>query len=237
MSKRNLLLASSSNCHPHDYLLHIEDVIRELFQGVDEVLFVPFARPSGLSHDEYTAVAAKGFAKFGLKVRGLHEFADPITAVKNAQGMFTGGGNTFVLLSELYRQELLKPMRNQILEGTPYLGTSAGSNIAGMTIGTSNDMPIVYPPSFAALSIIPLNLNPHFPALPPDPTHKGETREDRIHEFHLYNEQPVIAIREDSALRIQGDSMRLCGTRPAMLFKPQFAPEEIAQDAELSHLL
>lgn len=215
-----LLLASSSHCHPHGYLDHCEPEVRALFSGVSDVLFVPYARPSGRSHAEYTGAARKRFEQMGPRLRGIHECADPRRAVAEAEGIFVGGGNTFVLLRDLYWHGLIEPLRRRLAEGAPYLGTSAGSNVAGPTIGTLNDMPIVHPPSFAALAVVPFNINPHFPLAKPDPTHKGETREDRIAEFHVFNTQPVVALYEDGMLRVAGSHITLIGERPALLFQP-----------------
>jgi dipeptidase E len=217
---QQLLLVSSSRCHPHGYLEHCESEIRQLFAAASEVLFVPYARPSGHSHDEYTDVARERFQQMGLSVRGVHEFADPRTAVAQAQGVFIGGGNTFVLLRDLYAHNLIPVLRERIAAGMPYMGTSAGSNMAGLSIGTSNDMPIVHPPSFEALGVVPFNLNPHYPSAPPDPNHKGETRDDRIAEFHVFNSQPVVALYEDGMLRVNGPDVQLIGQRHALLFRP-----------------
>jgi dipeptidase E len=217
---RRLLLISSSRCHPHGYLDHCEAEMRRLFSGAGEVLFVPYARPSGSTHEHYTAVARGRFEKMELGLRGVHEFADPRGAVAAAEGVFIGGGHTFVLLRSLYEHDLVEELRNRIAAGMPYAGTSAGSNVAGLSIGTSNDMPIVHPPSFAALGVLPFNINPHYPHTPPDPTHRGETREDRIREFHCFNTQPVVALHEDGMLRIDGPAITLVGQRHALVFRP-----------------
>lgn len=217
---QRLLLVSSSRCHPHKYLDHCEAEMRRLFAGVREVLFVPYARPSGNTHDQYTAVARGRFEKMGFGLRGVHESADPRAAVAAAEGVFIGGGNTFVLLRDLYEHDLVEELRKRIAAGMPYAGTSAGSNVAGLSIGTSNDMPIVHPPTFAALGVVPFNINPHYPHTPPDPTHRGETRKDRIREFHFFNTQPVIALHEDGMLRIEGPAITLVGHRDALLFRP-----------------
>ena len=218
--QRQLLLVSSSRCHPYEYLDHCEAELLRLFAGVSEVLFVPYARPAGLTYEAYTATARDGFEKMAIGLRGIHEFPDPRAAVAEAEGVFIGGGNSFVLLRELYHFDLLTMLRQRIASGMPYMGTSAGSNVAGVTIGTSNDMPIVHPPSFDALGVVPFNLNPHYPSAKPDPTHRGETRDDRIHEFHCFNTLLVVALHEDGMLRVDGDSAHLIGEREALLFRP-----------------
>ena len=223
-----MLLVSSSRCHPHGYLEHCEEELRRLFHGITEIVFVPYARPAGSTHDAYTRLARERFEQMGFGLRGIHEFDSPRQAVEEAQGIFTGGGNTFVLLRDLYANDLIDPLRERINSGMPYMGTSAGSNIAGMSIGTSNDMPIVHPPSFDALNVVPFNLNPHFPKTKPDPTHRGETREDRIGEFHCFNEQPVIALYEDGMLRVEKDDVTLVGESDAIVFRPQSVVESIS---------
>ncbi len=230
---RRLLLASSSQCHPTGYLDHCADAMSWLFGNVSEVLFVPYARPAGASHEQYTAVARERLQAMGWRVAGIHQFEDPRRAVESAEAFFIGGGNTFVLLRELYQQRLLEVLRDRILHGAPYLGTSAGSNVAGLSVGTSNDMPIVHPPSFAALGLVPFNLNPHFPAVPPDPTHRGETREQRIAEFHFFNSQPVVALHEDGMLLVEGDHIALRGVRPAYVFQAGAPPRTLAPEARL----
>jgi len=220
----NLLLVSSSRCHPYDYLDHCESEVRGLFDGVSEVVFVPYARPGGATHDEYTVSARERFGRMGFGLRGVHEFEDPAAAIGEAQGVFIGGGNTFVLLKELYRTNVLAVLRERVLKGMPYMGTSAGSNVAGLSIGTSNDMPIAYPPSFEAMGVVPFNINPHYPAAPVDPTHRGESRQDRLQEFHVFNDQPVMALHEDGMLRVRDDQMTLSGERPGIWFRANAEP-------------
>jgi len=222
-----LLLISSSRCHPHGYLDHCEDRLQQLFDGIGEVLFVPYARPAGCSHAEYTGMARKRFAKMGIGIKGASECDDPARAATEAEGVFIGGGNTFVLLRDMYDNGLVDVLRERIAEGMPYAGTSAGSNVAGMSIGTSNDMPIVHPPSFAAIGAVPFNINPHYPREKPDPKHKGETRDDRIREFHFFNPQPVVALHEDGMLRIDGDQIELIGDRQALIFRQGEKAEEV----------
>lgn len=229
MTTKKILLASTSTVYGGTYLSYLRDEIADFFQGIDEILFVPYARPSGISHDEYTQVAQKGFSSVGKKIVGLHTFAQPEKALKQAQAIFTGGGNTFLLVTQLYQLNLMDVLRDVAQSGTPYMGTSAGSNIAGQTMQTTNDMPIVYPPSFKTLGLVPFNLNPHY--LDPDPTskHKGETRETRIKEFHTLNETPVVGLREGSWIRIENNEIILKGNLTARLFLQGKQPEEVSK--------
>lgn len=225
---RNLLLVSSSRCHPAEYLDHCSGEMAHLFSDIDEIVFVPYARPGGITHDEYTQSVRERFADIGISVRGIHEFARPAEEMDSARGVFIGGGNSFVLLKAMYENRLMEALRQLIQRGIPYMGTSAGSNIAGLTIGTSNDMPIVHPPTLDALGVVSFNINPHYPAAAPDPTHCGETRDDRIGEFHCFNDQPVLALHEDGMLSVEGSEMRLIGKRPAYVFRAGRAnPERV----------
>lgn len=213
-----LLTASTSTVYGSGYLEYIlDDAVR--FLDTDEIIFIPYARPSGVTYDEYTEAPRKAFATKGINVKGLHEFENPKEAILNAKAIFTGGGNTFLLLKTLYELDLMNSLREAISNGVPYMGSSAGSNITGMSIGTTNDMPIVYPPSFEALGFLPFNLNPHY--LDPDlnSTHKGETRETRIKEFHKFNPQPVLGLREGSWLEVQNGKIELKGDLTARLFQ------------------
>ncbi|TRO65596.1 dipeptidase PepE [Christiangramia sabulilitoris] len=230
------ILASTSTLHNQEYLEYLLPYLPDLFKNVQEILFIPFARPGGISHDEYTARAAEAFSKAGIKVKGVHEYNDPVEAVRNAEGIFTGGGNTFLLVSELYRNKLMNVIREVVKNGTPYMGTSAGTNIAGLSMQTTNDMPIVYPPSFQTLSLVPFNINPHY--LDPDPNseHKGETRETRIKEFHGLNSQPVIGLREGSWLEIKDNKVTLKGMLQARVFKKEKLPFEIETETDLTDL-
>ncbi|PHR14885.1 MAG: dipeptidase PepE [Aequorivita sp.] len=232
---KNLLIASTSTVYGGEYLDYLTEEIAELFKDSEEVIFIPYARPGGISHDEYTEKAAKKFQKIGKKLIGLHTFENPAEALKNAKGAFTGGGNTFVLVSALYRLEIMQPLREAIFNGLPYLGTSAGSNICGVSMQTTNDMPIVYPPSFKTLGVIPFNLNPHY--LDPDPNskHMGETRETRIAEFHTQNTIPVIGLREGSWLRVNGDEIILKGKLKARVFEQNKEPYELETGTEFSN--
>ena len=230
---KNLVIASTSTIYGGEYLDYLTDEIAELFKDTEEVIFIPYARPGGISHDEYTETAAKAFQKVGKKLIGVHTFDNPVEAIKNAKGAFTGGGNTFVLVSALYRLEIMQPLREAIFNGLPYLGTSAGSNICGVSMQTTNDMPIVYPPSFKTLGVIPFNLNPHY--LDPDTNskHMGETRETRIAEFHTQNTIPVIGLREGSWLRVKDDEIILKGALKARVFEQGKEPYEVQSGATL----
>lgn len=233
---KKLLLASTSTLHGEAYLEYLLPYISEFFKDKKQVIFIPYARPGGITHKAYTETASKAFEKIGIEIRGLHEFNNPKTAIMEAEGIFTGGGNTFLLVRELYKHDLLGPIKDVVVGGTPYMGTSAGTNIAGLSMQTTNDMPIVYPPSFKTLGLVPFNINPHY--LDPDPnsTHKGETRETRIKEFHTLNTQPVIGLREGSWLEATGDKISLKGKLPARIFKAENVPYEVETGTELSEL-
>jgi len=233
---KNLIIASTSTIFGGEYLDYLLEEMSQFYLGKQEVLFIPYARPGGISHDEYTSKAAKAFAKINISLRGIHTFADPIKAINEVQGVFTGGGNTFVLVSELYRNKLMQPIRDAIFNGLSYMGTSAGSNICGVSMQTTNDMPIAYPPSFKTLGAIPFNINPHY--LDPDPSskHMGETRETRINEFHTQNTLPVVGLREGSWLHVSGDSILLKGTLPARVFEKGCEPQEIPSGTNLKDL-
>lgn len=233
---KKIIIASTSTLHNGGYLEYLFPVLRTHFEGVKNLLFIPYARPSGLTHSAYTEKVREAFAKIDINVKGIHEFENAIDAIENAEGIFTGGGNTFVLVSELYKHQLLDVIVKAVKNGTPYLGTSAGSNICGLTMGTTNDMPVVYPPNFRTLGLVSFNINPHY--LDPDTnsTHMGETRETRIKEFHFYNPQPVLGLREGSWLEVKGESIKLKGTLTARLFKQNQTPIEIESETELKDL-
>ncbi len=223
----NLLIVSTSSIHGKPYLSYLEDEVKSFFQGKN-ILFIPYARPGGMSWDAYTALATERFLQWGFNMTGLHTHDNLEQALKEADGVFTGGGNTFVLVKTLYELNLMNPLREAVKNGLHYMGSSAGSNLTGLTVRTTNDMPIVYPPSFDALQLVPFNINPHY--LDPDPssTHMGETRETRINEFHHFNDQPVIGLREGSWLRCEGDRLELKGPLNARVFKKGEDPTERA---------
>lgn len=221
-----LLVISTSTIYGSGYLEYIREEILDFLQ-TDELLFVPFARPSGISYDDYTNNVVNALNPFGINVTGLHSYENPKEAIKNAKAIFIGGGNTFLLLKTLYELDLVQSLRDVVANGTPYMGSSAGSNMTGLTIGTTNDMPIVYPPSFDALQFLPFNINPHY--LDPDVNskHKGETRETRINEFHQFNKQTVVGLREGSWLRVENGKIELKGELTARIFNKNQKPIEI----------
>ena len=225
---KNLIIASTSTIHGGKYLNYLKEELYTHFSNISELLFIPYARPGGISHDKYTAIANEFFNTIGVKVKGIHEFNTPKDAIKNAEGIFTGGGNTFVLVKQLYHFDILPLLKQVILNGTPYLGSSAGSNICGLTAHTTNDMPIVLPKSLKTLGLVPFNINPHY--LDPDPNskHMGETRETRIKEFMNYNPQPVVGLREGSWIKVNGDDMVLGGQLNARVFASLNEISEVA---------
>ncbi|GGW72464.1 dipeptidase E [Winogradskyella epiphytica] len=233
---KSIIIASTSTIHGSGYLEYLLDELSQHFKSADEILFIPYARPGGISHDEYTEKASEAFKSIGKTVKGIHEFENPEKALENAQGIFVGGGNTFVLVNQLYKNKVLLPIKKAIEKGTPYLGTSAGSNICGLTMNTTNDMPIVYPPSFKTLGLVPFNINPHYLDPIEGNTHMGETRETRIKEFHAYNSQPVIGLREGSWIEVKGNQLTLKGALDARIFEYDKQPYEIGTDSELNFL-
>ncbi len=224
---KNLILASTSTVYGSGYLDYLKPTLIRHFNTISELLFIPYARPGGLTHDSYTEIVRNAFAGLQIAVRGIHEFQDPKVAVENAHGIFVGGGNTFVLVSQLYKHELMAPLKQAIEMGTPYLGTSAGTNICGISMQTTNDMPIVAVPSYQTLGCLPFNINAHYLDPDPESTHKGETREERIKEFHSFNNLPVLGLREGSWLEVDDQEIRLLGSLPLRLFKKEVSPVEV----------
>ena len=233
---KNILIASTSTLHNGSYLDYLLPELQLFFRNCTEIIFIPYARPSGISHDDYTQKVGEAFSKINIQVKGIHEFEDPISALENAKGIFTGGGNTFLLVSQLYKTKVIDVLEKVVKNGTPYLGTSAGSNICGLTMNTTNDMPIVYPPSFRTLGFVSFNINPHYLDPISGSTHMGETRETRINEFHQFNPQPVVGLREGSWLAVKGNSIKLKGSLTARIFKRNETPYEVAPETELNDL-
>jgi len=215
----NLLIASTSTIYGGKYLDYLTLNIQNIFNKINEVLFIPYARPSGMSHDAYTAVATKKFAEIGITIKGIHTCDNPKEAIAQAKGIFTGGGNTFLLVKQLYDNDLLDLLSSRIKSGLPYMGTSAGSNITGVSMHNTNDMPIVQVPDYKTLGVLPFNINPHYLDPAPDLLkHMGETRETRIKEYLHFNQTPVIALREGSWIEGKKDHLFLRGKQSARVY-------------------
>lgn len=231
---RNLLLVSSSTVHGTGYLQHCAEAARQLFAGCRCIAFVPYA---GFDRDGYATRVATRFAEWGLNVASVHAAASPAAAIERADGVFIGGGNTFRLVRDLHGCGLMEPIRRRVAAGIPYMGTSAGSNVACPTLCTTNDMPIVEPPSFAALDLVPFQINPHYLDPEPASTHMGESRDQRLVEYLEESDRPVVALREGAMLRIAGDSMTLLGDAGGRCFRRGAPVEELVRGADLSALL
>ncbi|MDQ6799770.1 MAG: dipeptidase PepE [Acidobacteriota bacterium] len=222
-----LLLISSSVVHGYGFLDHPEPDIRRFLKGKKRVAFVPFA---AFDHDAYTAKVSERFGRMGFNVV-------PVDQLDSADAIFVGGGNTFRLLKKLYDRNLLDTIRQRVRGGLPYIGSSAGSIVTCPTIRTTNDMPIVECPSLDAFGFIPFQINGHY--LDPDPnsTHKGETREDRLREFHEENTTPVVGLREGTMLLVEDESCTLLGLKPARIFRRGQQPIEVGQGKSLDEYL
>ncbi|WP_375239046.1 dipeptidase PepE [Aurantibacter sp.] len=230
---KRLIIASTSTLYNGNYLDYILPELNSFFKDVKTLLFIPFARPGGISHNDYTSKVQEAFNTINIKVEGLHTKTNIPEAILDAEAIFTGGGNTFVLLNNLYSNNCIEALQKAINNGTPYLGTSAGSNICGQNIKTTNDMPIIYPPSFEALKLINFNINPHYLDPNPNSEHMGETRETRIQEFHTQNKIPVIGLREGSWLEVKDSSIILKGKLPARIFEKDKMPYEIETESRI----
>ena len=221
--------------------LHSGGAFREAGKEVSDflgdtrrVLFIPYA-----IHDlnDYIEKVRGLMEPWGYTVDSAHEADDPREAVRGAEAIFVGGGNTFRLLNRMIAMDLMDPIRERVADGVPYMGSSAGSNMACPTVMTTNDMPIVYPPTFEALGIVPFQINPHYLDVDPDSTHKGETREQRLREYHEMNPLPVLGLREGSLVRQEGDELELRGTVGARLFHHGGDAEEYLPGDRLDFLL
>lgn len=229
----NIILASTSTLFGGNYLEYLQKEIQELFTGIEEIIFIPFARPGGISHEDYTNTARTFFSKLNIKVKGLHEFEDKMEAINLGRGFFTGGGNTFLLVKTLHEENLMTLLKENVEKGKPYLGSSAGSNIGGLNMKTTNDMPIVYPPSFETMGLVPFNINPHYLDVNADLKHNGETRETRIKEFLTQNDSKVIGLREGNWIRKLGTKITVEGNQLTRIFEKNKEPYEIEAGIEL----
>ena len=237
MPNRRLLLLSNSRNYGQGYLEHAEAEIKAfLGEQVRKVLFVPFAAVRS-TFDQFAESVGQRFNDFGYGLDSVHASADARRAVEGAEAIVVGGGNTFHLLHHLYARALLEPIRARIHAGVPYVGWSAGSNVACPTIKTTNDMPIIQPPSFDALGLVPFQINPHYLDAHPE-GHQGETREERLLEFIEVNPQvAVVGLREGSMLKVEGSTIRLIGDRAVRIFMHGTAPQEYDPQASLQFLI
>jgi dipeptidase E len=233
-AKERVLLISSSRVYGGGYLDHAESEIRDCLGNVGSVLFVPYAL---YDRGAYATLARERFKDMGYQLESVHEASDPASAVDNAEAVFIGGGNTFRLLKALYDYGLLVPIRRSVSGGMPYIGSSAGSNVACPTIKTTKDMPIVQPPSFDALALVSFQISPHYLDPDPDSTHMGETQEERIVQFLEENSATVVGLREGATLRVDRGSIVLRGIAGARIFRRRHEPVEVEPGANLDHLL
>jgi dipeptidase E len=231
---REALLISNSTSHGSGYLDHCEGEMLEFLGRTDEVLFIPYAIPD---MDRYSEKAVSRLEKMVGSAFSIHDSTDPREAIMRSEAVFIGGGNTFLLLKRLYDNDLVGLIRERVLSGMKYIGTSAGSNVACKTINTTNDMPIVQPPSFDAIGIVPFILNPHYIDPEAGSTHKGETRKQRIDQYHEIDGLPVIGLRESALLLIRGDEMELRGPTGARSFQRNQEPVDHGPGSDLSFFL
>jgi len=232
-----LLLISNSTNAGEEYLNYPKEEIRK-FLGNNKVtgLFIPYAGVT-ISFDDYAAKVKSRFNELGHDIRSIHEFNDPRKAVKEAEAIIVGGGNTFSLIKMIHDQHLIGPIREKVLNGTPYIGWSAGSNIACPTIKTTNDMPVAEPSGFNALNLVNFQINPHYLDGNPD-GHAGETREERILEFLMVNPNiAVLGLREGCMLRIEGEGMKLIGQKPVRIFSHGKEPYELYTEDDFNVFL
>lgn len=229
-----LLLISNSTAYGGGYLDHTESEIRDFLRRSAHVAFVPFA-----VHDRgaYTAKARARLERMGYSLISVHDVSNPRRLLEQVDCIFVGGGNTFRLLKGLYDSDLLKSIRSAVDRGIRYIGSSAGSIVASPSLRTTKDMPVVQPPSFDALGLVPFQISPHY--LDPDPnsTHMGETQEERILQFLEENEAPVVGLREGAMLRVENDVILLRGTSGARIFRRDETPLEVNPNSELQALL
>jgi dipeptidase E len=231
---KRLLLISTSTVHGTRYLEHAFEEITSLLGDVKRVLFIPYALKD---QDGYAARARHAFGELGYELESIHQVPDSATAIAQAQAIFVGGGNTFRLLKTLYDLRVMELLRSRVIDGIPYAGASAGSNLACPTIRTTNDMPIVEPPSLDALNLVPFQVNPHYIDADPASTHMGESRETRLREFHEENITPVIGLREGAMLRVEDDRVKLRGRAGARLFRCGQPAIELAPGSDLEGYL
>lgn len=233
-----LLLLSNSTNAGEEYLGWPREILKEFIQTnkISSCLFVPYAGVT-VTWDEYTTRVRAVFSIWGCELESVHTFSDPVEAVKKAECIVVGGGNTFRLVQMMHETEIMEAIRAKSLAGTPFIGWSAGSNVACPTLRTTNDMPIIQPASFNTLNLIPFQINPHYLDANPE-GHGGETREQRINEFQALNtEVVVVGLREATALHVDGKKLRLLGERSMRLFKAGNEPVELEPGTNIDFLL
>lgn len=231
---KKLLLISNSTVYGRGYLDHVEAEIRDFLEGASRVLFLPFAL---YERGNYAHKVAARFTEMGFALTSIHDVSNVRRTIEQADAIFVGGGNTFRLLKGLHDHALIAPIRARVAAGAPYIGSSAGSIVACPTLKTTKDMPVVQPPSFEALDLVPFQISPHY--LDPDPasTHMGETQEERIMQFLEENDQAVVGLREGSFLRVEDGSVILKGPNMARIFRRGEQPSEIAPGVDLAAIL
>ncbi|HVF70414.1 MAG TPA: dipeptidase PepE [Chthoniobacterales bacterium] len=234
MAPPRILLISNSTIHGRGYLDHAEAQIREFLDSARTILFFPFAL---FDRDAYAAKAAERLGPMGYAVESAHAVADPGAAIAKTDAIFVGGGNTFRLLKALQDLDLIEPIRRRVREGGLYIGSSAGSNVAGKTIKTTKDMPIVQPRSFDAIGLVPFQISPHFQDPDPNSTHMGETQEERILQFLEENDTPVLGLREGAWVVAAAGSVVLKGANGARIFRRGHDPVEAKTGDEISALV
>lgn len=233
MSNKRVLMLSSSKVGNEDYLATAKNSILPFLGEIKSAIFIPYAGVS-MSWDLYTQKVQEALPE--ISIQGIHTCSNPLDAIKQASAVIVGGGNTFNLLHELQINRLIEPINNAVNHGMPYIGWSAGSNICGLSIKTTNDMPIIQPQSFSALGFVPFQINPHYSDYQP-PGHNGETRAQRIAEFCILNpDTPVVGIREGSGLLLENQELRLVGDLEGIVFNGN-GHQIIPVNADLSYLL
>ena len=235
MKNMKLLLISNSTNAGEEYLKYPIARIAEHLEGVSEVIFIPYAAVT-FSYAEYERKVQSRFNEIGIKVRSIHREKNPLKAIREAQAICVGGGNTFALTKKMQQQGLLPAILRKLKAGTPYVGWSAGSNVCCPTICTTNDMPIVEPESFKAIGAVKFQINPHYLDANPE-GHAGETREQRIEEYFEANPRRyVVGLREGCMLRLLDGKLELIGSRPMRIFKRGQAAYEVMSGDDLSFL-
>ena len=229
-----VLLVSNSTVYGRGYLDHVEEEITNFLTGAGRVLFFPFAL---YDRNGYAARAKTRFAAMGYSMESVHQTDNPQKAIEQTEAIFIGGGNTFRLLKALQDLDLIEAIRRRVKAGAPYIGSSAGSNVAAPTIKTTKDMPIVQPRSFDALGLVQFQISPHYLDADPTSEHMGETQEERILQFLEENDTPVVGLREGAWLLVEGDSVMLKGSTGARIFRRGCAPVEAAPVTQISTLV